>query len=301
MSRRCEVRMRFCQPPAELARYFTTFYVAEISVADGDRVTDFLHPEWGNLRFHSGDFPDAENHQGMRISGTPFAVTGPSAKSTRFTLGKGRVWGVGLLPLGWAKFVGAPAGPLANVVVDGHVHPAFTRFRDLAANLFGPEPDPEAELARITAYFQSRLAEPVAHEQRIQAIHEALVDPAVATVEELVRRAGTSTRTVERICHWAFGFSPKLLLRRQRFMRSLAHYMLDPSAKWTGAMDWHYHDQAQFVREFREFMGMTPGKYAGQDHPIIGAFVQERARLAGAAVQTLDRPDGERNGQALRD
>jgi hypothetical protein len=71
--------------------------------------------------------------------------------------------------------------------------------------------------------------------------------------------------------------------------------MLDPTLKWIGALDGHYHDQAQFVREFREFMGMTPRQYGGLDHPIIEGIMNERARmLAGAAVQALDTPDGQR-------
>jgi len=75
-------------------------------------------------------------------------------------------------------------------------------------------------------------------------------------------------------------------------MRSLAQYMLDPSLKWIGALDGHYHDQAQFVRDFREFMGMSPREYSGRDKPVIGAIMRERARIAGQAVQALDSPDG---------
>ena len=91
-------------------------------------------------------------------------------------------------------------------------------------------------------------------------------------------------RTLERICKRAFGFSPKLLLRRQRLMRSLVHFLLDPSLKWIGALDSHYHDQAQFVREFHEFMGMTPSHYAAMDHPILKEVVLERARFSGSSV-----------------
>jgi AraC-like DNA-binding protein len=107
-----------------------------------------------------------------------------------------------------------------------------------------------------------------------------------------VARVGASQRTIERICHRAFGFSPKLLLRRQRFMRSLSQFMLDPTLKWIGAIDWQYHDQAQFVRDFREFMGMSPREYANTPHPVLEKFIQMRARLAGAPVQTMDRPEG---------
>ena len=68
--------------------------------------------------------------------------------------------------------------------------------------------------------------------------------------------------------------------------------MLDPSMRWSGAMDGHYYDQAQFVRDFRQFMGMTPRAYAALDKPVLTAVMRERARLAGAAAQTLDGPEG---------
>ncbi len=292
MSRACQLRARFCAPPPELARYFTTFYLAEITVPDDDTVVDFLHPEWGNLRFADRPAFTATSAEGESIRNCAFALTGPSSHALRFEVPSCRIWGVGLLPLGWAKFVGVPAGTLANAVSDGAARSDFAAFAPLAQGLFGAEPDEEAELARITGYFRARLAQAPADDRRVVTLHKALVDPEVGTVADLVARTGASQRTIERLCHAAFGFSPKLLLRRQRFVRSLAHFMLDPSLHWIGALDGHYHDQAQFVREFREFMGMAPGDYARLDHPVMDAFVAARARAMGAAMQTLDGPSG---------
>ncbi len=81
--------------------------------------------------------------------------------------------------------------------------------------------------------------------------------------------------------HRYFGFAPKILLRRQRFMRSLATSCSITAANWSEAMDAHYHDQAQFVREFRAFMSMNPSEYAARDHPILGAFMKQRAKVVG--------------------
>ena len=99
-----------------------------------------------------------------------------------------------------------------------------------------------------------------------------------------------SIRTLERVCHRYFGFTPKRLMRRQRFMRSLTSYMLHRGTRWTEAMDEEYHDQAQFTREFTEFMTMTPSAYAALDHPILASFMEARARIWGSAAQTLDPP-----------
>src|SRR5690606_8193160 len=130
----------------------------------------------------------------------------------------------------------------------------------------------------------------IADEERIIAIHSAMVDLSVASVAEFGEHCGLGRRTLERLCHRYFGFSPKLLLRRQRFMRSLADFMLEHATNWSEAMDYHYHDQAQFVREFRAFMCMNPREYAAREHPILGAFMKQRAKIWGAAAQTLDMP-----------
>ncbi|MDE2595794.1 MAG: AraC family transcriptional regulator [Sphingomonadales bacterium] len=266
--------------------------MVETTVPGGCLAQDWLHPEWANLRFHQGACPEASSISGSAVSGSTFAATGPSAHAVRFRIGTTRMWGIGLLPLGWARYVGVPAQSMADAVVDGHAHPAFTAFAPLAATLFRDEPDEDAELARIAAYFQTFPPRPVPDEARIQAIHAALVDPELDGIAGLVRRTGVSQRTLERLCARHFGFSPKLLLRRQRFMRSLSQYVLDPSLRWIGAIDGQYHDQAQFVRDFHQFMGMTPSHYASIDKPILSAIMHERARFAGAAVQALDGPGG---------
>ena len=66
--------------------------------------------------------------------------------------------------------------------------------------------------------------------------------------------------------------------------------MLDPSLAWLETMDDHYHDQAQFIRDFRRFMGMTPGAYAVLPHPILSAAAHARNAALGAAVQALHPP-----------
>lgn len=286
------VSVRFHPPPPSLQTAVTTFYVTQIDIPEGSLLADALQPEWANLRFFSGDRPCAWIDGGPLIHDARFVATGPSSRSTNFRLGPTRFWGVGLLPLGWARFIGRPAADHANLVVDGYSHPSFARFAPLADSLTLHPADEAQELARLISFFEALPPPEPADVDRILAIHAALVDPMVATVADLVDRVGTGQRTIERACLRHFGFSPKLLLRRQRFMRSLAHFMLDRSLKWIGAIDPHYHDQAQFVRDFHEFMGMSPRQYAGMPHPVLERFMHERARIHGAAAQTLDVPPG---------
>lgn len=283
------VAVRFFMPSPALARYISTYYLTEVSVPPGETIHDWLHPEWGNMRFRADDgWSAAVGHDPLRQAPRLIAA-GPTSRAVQFQTGTMRAWGIGLLPLGWNRFVDAPAAAHTDSFCDGTADPAFAAFAPLLGSVFGDAPDPAAEAARIDAHLLAELdRRPIPEDEaRIASAHAALLDEDVASVGELADRLGLSSRSLERLSLKAFGFSPKLLLRRQRFMRSLAQFMLDPSLTWISTIDCQYVDQAHFVRDFRRFMGMSPSEYAALDHPVLRAAASARTAAAGAAVQAL--------------
>jgi AraC-like DNA-binding protein len=279
----------FREPPEEFAGCFTSLYHLTLELPEGaERVNDYLQPEWGNIRFFCGTTPDAAI-AGTQVSGARFVGTGPSSLPCEFSLGTVRMWGVGFLPIGWARFFAADAASCTNVICDGTAHPAFSHFAGLTDVLCNPGADIDEQYdALVTALRQAM--RPSRDEARIARVHGALVSGDHSSVHDLADTCAMSIRTLERICARYFGFSPKLLMRRQRFMRSLTTFMLQRGTRWTEAMDDHYHDQAQFTREFREFMTMNPSEYAALDHPILTSFMEARAKVWGSPAQTLDAP-----------
>ena len=285
------VTVRFALPSAALSPYVTTYYRTDISSALIEPLLeDYFHPEWPNLRFRNtdrclsaiGDAPMAETPR--------FTASGPTSYATRFAVNAGRTWGVGLLPLGWAKFVRADAGDYADRFVDGAADPAFAHFQELDEALAGSSGDFASELAMIERHMAQMVDLPIRNAEAIASLNSALVDPDIATVGDLAERVDMSVRTLERLSRRAFGFTPKLLIRRQRFLRSLSQFMLDPSMKWLRTIDHQYHDQAHFVRDFKRFMGMSPSTYAKIDKPFLVAAARGRMAIAGQAVQGLHDP-----------
>lgn len=285
---RHSVRAVFHQPPDLFEGCFTTFYQLELDVADGGMVADYLQPEWANLRFFGGSRPSSKIGK-LSLSDARFVVTGPSSLACKFSVGSARMWGIGLLPLGWARLIEAQAHDYSNTLVDGARDPVFAKFDALSDLLCNPEVPSDEQLAALGEMME-RLMRPSRDEDKIVRIHDALVNGDHLAVANLADACAMSIRTLERVCRRYFGFTPKRLMRRQRFTRSLTTYMLHRGALWTEAMDEEYHDQAQFTREFTEFMTMTPSKYASLDHPILTSFVEARARVWGSAAQALDRP-----------
>jgi AraC-like DNA-binding protein len=283
------VAVRFFMPSPELRPYVSTYYLTEVSVPEGQAVRDWLHPEWANLRFAFNDHWEAGIGDAPLRRTPHFNAAGPTSHATQFVTGPMRAWGIGLLPLGWARLIHADAAGYADRFVDGETDPNFAGFAPLLNGIFGVAPDPAAEAERIDAFMLALLAQrpPNEDEARIRAAHGALLDSGIGAVGELAERLAISSRSLERLSLKAFGFSPKLLLRRQRFLRSLAQFMLDPSLTWISTLDFHYVDQAHFVRDFRRFMGMSPSKYALLDHPVLRAAARARAAATGEAVQAL--------------
>jgi len=282
------ISVRFFRLSEALQPYFTALYLTVIEAGDG-MVEDYLHPEWAAMRFTQGPPPIASIGPGPLVRQWPFVAGGPTSVATHFTVATSRVWGLGMQPVGWAKFVDTSAADLANKTVDGTTHPAFAVFAGLLPILTSDDLDDEAKATAVDAHLMQHIGRPVPRENELFACQDALRDPAIGDVGSLREELGMSVKSLERFCRRYFGFTPKVLLRRQRFVRSLAHYMLDPSLSWISALDSQYHDQAQFVREFRDFMGLSPTEYARMPHPILHPIMQQRMADQGAAEQ-LDLP-----------
>ncbi|MXP30792.1 helix-turn-helix domain-containing protein [Erythrobacter jejuensis] len=289
--------MRFFDPPAALADCLSTIYRLEVDLPEGQTVSDLLLPEWGNLRFFRSNPPVVDTADGPPLDGCRFQATGPSSRPVPFSIGATRVWGMGLLPLGWATYVGEPASALADTCLDGSTHPAYSRLSGLLTALDNAGPGDDQEFKAISDYLLKNAAMP-REEHRIRAAQEAMVDPYLLQIPDFAERAGVSTRTLERLCLKWFGFTPNVVLRRQRLIRSLAAFMNEGNSSWSEAIDRHYHDQPHFVREFHYFMGMSPTEYAEQPHPIMDAFMGNRQQSWGKPAPSRDAPEDSAPPQA---
>ena len=283
------LRLHLFRPAPELDPYITMYYRTEVPGAEP--VEDYLPPEWANLRVGRGEVYEAAIGSDP-MGRVPLAVlSGPTSRVTRLRIG-GRYdsWGVGLLPLGFAAFVGPPACVCADRFEDMALHPKLAPLRALLESLIEAPDAMAPKVAKLDSAFTAMLTRPLPEAERIVATHRALLsgdDPSVAAV---AARVGISPRTLERLCLRHFGFTPQLLLRRQRFLRSLAKFMVDPSMKWIVSLDTHYHDQAHFVRDFKRFLGMKPSEYAAMRHPIAMTAARARHDALGVAMQILHAP-----------
>lgn len=168
------------------------------------------------------------------------------------------LFGIGLLPLGWAELIGLPANALADdrTELASVMPPALvSELMDALANA-GTD---AARLKLITQFLEERLAvgrHPAGWFTRLA--DQWLTASPNPQVDALVAASGMSLRSVERLCDRLYGASPKLLARKYRALGAAVRLGLGEARDWADAAGDAFYDQAHFIREIRAFTGQTP-------------------------------------------
>lgn len=261
--------------PDERLRSFATFYYF---VECPGPLEDFLYPEWGNVRFLLGGSWWVESRQIRARVPPDGALFGPTDRAAKIVARDGKTAGFGLTPLGWQRFLGIPAAPFANCI-----GPLGTRFGEPAptwhAELLAQRSDAEG-VALFDRLLLDRLVATAPNTDLAITIDRALRDRP-HDVGAFADAAAVTPRVLLRVCKQVFGFGPKRLLRRQRFLDTLGRIRITEKPRFDDLRDPEYFDQSHFNHEFHEFMGLSPKDYLSVPRPLMGqaALVQLQAGI----------------------
>ena len=286
--------VQFILPAKPLRRYVSTYYFLDTG-SNGSEQEDFLYPEWATVRFALRG-QAMGNTVGLEPLDIPAdSIAGPTGRAALVRFRNIRLVGLELLPLGWYRIIGCPADRWADRASAVDAAPEFARLAQLRREIDGIT-DPEQIAALFDHVMLQSLGDPDPLEADIDNIHHAIANPEISNVRDLAEASGMGQQRLERLARRIFGFPPKFMLRRQRFLRTLANAMQNPGLKWSDAMDGQYFDQAHFNREFHQFMGMSPSHYLAMSRAISSASIHARAQQVGQPLQALQLPEPS-NGQ----
>lgn len=280
-------RMRYWRPAAELAPLVSGYHLYAVQPAIGQRHRDVFQPAWPSLRFTFGeDVRWTVRQPGARWQPVGnCSLFGPSSRVTWSECAAGLTIGIGLRPCGWLRFTSAKASDWADRVGE----PAdILRFDHIAlrGGLMQLCED-DAIPALFDAFLCKNLGRPEEGEEIVADVEAALLDSDLPTVAALATRIGTSLRTLERLSLRAFGFAPKLLMRRARFLRSFHAVAEAPVSQRAVAIDPSYSDYSHFVRDAQHFLGMSPQAFLKLDTPLLKQSLVLRRAVLGAPAQAL--------------
>ena len=287
---------QFVAPHADLRRYITAYYIAEVNSPDGRMVEDLLHPEWGSVRYVLRGAVQGSVHPDPLKPVPSVTLVGHSSRATRIGCVSMRIASFGLLPLGWHHLIGLPASRFADQSVDAATVTTRIDFAALFPAISSAQTLDDVAAIFDTVLLQSLLQRPApakSEDDVIHGLHAALMDSGATSVTEIAEKLQMSGMQLERLSKRVFGFPPKLLIRRQRFLRTLSLLMRQPEAKWGEILDPQYHDQAHFNRDFQRFFGMAPKQYLALDKPIVSVAAMARMKAVGDPLQGLHAPGSE--------
>lgn len=269
--------LRYFAPAAPLRAWVSSYYLFEVS---SPLIADTLRAELPQVRFlieGSGSFA-----YGARapVAVPETALCGPSDVAMHFAaVGPLRLLGAGLLPAGWAALVGAGASEFADQVID--LGAVAGRAAGIALDRMREARRVREMVAAADAFFlllSMRAKPPPLWFTR--AADEWLAGSINPDVNALIAATGMSARQVERLALRVYGASPKLLSRKYRALQAAVRLGLQPRMHWEDAAAGVFYDQSHFIREFRQFVGMTPTQFTAPGAPWL-------ARLTIAKRQQL--------------
>ena len=276
----------FAAPDAALLPYVSGYHAYAAGGHVSAPATDWFFPGWANVRFSVNAGPWLVQFGDGDMFRVPTeSLFGPSSQAIRSVAAGGFLFGAGLTPLGYASLIRSAAQTTADRISALETEwPDAVKLRHRLASA--------DSLDEVKALFDSelrrRLTPPRAETaELIVALHALLVSDHGTSIDETAAQLGISPRTLNRLSTGVFGFSPKLLLRRSRFLKSLMAALRAPDRPLRDVIDAAYFDQSHFVRDAHCFLGMPAQRFLDLVTPLMRQSMVNRASVLGGPVQGL--------------
>jgi AraC-like DNA-binding protein len=171
------------------------------------------------------------------------AVVGPTSQALTLHVTGAAPRVVALTALDWSRLTNIAAATIADRIVPANI---------LGSDLICIE--------QIQTILRSRTGEQSANDTIVQQLTAFIGNERSIDVTTLSAMIGTAPSVLRRIALRSFGFPPKLLMMRRRFLTALALYR-SAGADLRVITDVGYYDSSHFLRDANRFLGTTPRRY----------------------------------------
>jgi len=272
------VELRYFSPAPQLRGLISSYYWCSSGLPV---LADRLRAELGQVRFVVAGRLRYTYADGRIVDCPDVLVSGPTTSPViTQAFGPFSVFGAGLMPAGWSSLIGVDADELGDQTIDlgGIAGERATAAREAMGNAVS-----DAMRVDIADRFFLDLLErarpvPLWFTTLTDDWLTATQDPGV---DALVEATGMSQRQVERWARRHYGASPKLLARKYRTLQAAVRLGNGDSGSWSDAAGTAFYDQSHFIREFRQFIGMTPTRFLADSAPVSRVSIARRRLLPG--------------------
>jgi len=174
-------------------------------------------------------------------------------------------FGMVLYPVAVKKLLKIPSGEFLNNIAD--LETINKEFNSLWHQM--AEVDSfHARVAIAQQWLKEISSETYEQEMAISSFLDGSLN--TASVNDLAAQFCYSTRQLHRKAKELFGMSTEGLIRYKRYVHALQETHHSPESLTRIGYKCLYYDQAHFIREFKDFTGITPGEYRHQKQWLAG-------------------------------
>jgi AraC-like DNA-binding protein len=187
-------------------------------------------------------------------------VVGPQLTPVDIELSKDhRAVMIGFQPGGLFRFLGIPMTEMFDDGIDGF-NILDKDIRSLVDEL-RETVQPEQINAKVQMYLLKKMQEAQEIIPFDRALQKLQKTGDSYSMDDVAGDACLSLRQFQRKCHERLGMNPKLYARIARFSKAYSMFEADQQLSWAHiSHQCGYFDQMHFIRDFKEFAGVTPGK-----------------------------------------
>ncbi len=274
------VDVRYVPAGERLARYVTGYHRFGAPVCVGRDMHDAFFPSVATIRVALRNTPPWSLKIGSRLFDPvpPIALMGPSSYAGYVTCTGGELVGVGLRPFGWAQIFGGDVSRFSNRVIALHdIDPGAEMLREALEKADSFE-------AAFETWLEARLQRRPPADPRIEILCGMLRDPETTRIEAVADTLDMSPRALAAMTRYNFGFTPKLLLRRTRFLRAVTVVLTDPNAGPAALEKAGYWDRSHFLRDSHLFLGCSVRDFTRRRGPHNQVAIEARVQAFGSPV-----------------
>jgi len=282
--------LRYERPAAALRPYVTSYFVLDSEPVDPPMTSELMLPSWARIWIVMATAPINVEIGNRRYAPMPQAVLyGVTSRAMRVTAQGGVTIGIDISPLGWARLFHQSAEALRDRVTPLDQLMPPTLVEELVSSLSASDQALEVKDI-LDDFFTRHMAAPHRDEALVAQIMRLISDPGVTSLDAAAAESGIKLHTLRRVSQRYFGFPPKTLIIRARFLRAFVPMLLTRERTDQQAVPLTYHSRTHFLRDAERFLGMTARRFMAVDTPYLDAVLRARRMIFGAPTAALDDP-----------
>lgn len=261
------------EPSNELSSFVKCYWTLESPKEENPQRQRIVPDGCIEMIFHYGDLFKQFTENGNSIIQPKCFVIGQLTQPLEIEpSGETGIFSVRFHPEGFMPFATMPIKEMDNRAVS--LEQLFEKEGTVIEKSILHAGSTAERISLIETFLLQRLADTATIDRIVQSTVETILTAnGQVSVDELSKQINISRRQLERKFSSAIGLSPKQLSKTIRLQATFKILLNKQFTSLTSlAYEGEYYDQAHFIRDFKEFTGLTPKEFYSENLKMSSLF-----------------------------